>query len=69
MIIIPTIKLNQDTKNKVDSLMANELRHRIELSKGKEKRDLFIRLVRSRFGITYNNFINKMVEAYTKTTK
>ena len=69
MIIIPTIKLNQDTKDKLDSLMANELRHRIELSKGKEKRDLFIRLVRSRFGITYNNFINKMVEAYTKTTK
>lgn len=64
-----TIKLKTETKAKLDTLMAIELRHKLEKAKPKEKTALFILLVRQRYGITYDSFINVLIERYTKTTK
>lgn len=66
---MPTIKLSQETKQALDNLMAKQLKQKIKKTKGKEKQELFLNMIRSKYGITYDSFIQELIRQYTQFTK
>lgn len=63
---MPSIKLKPETKNKIDQFMADELRMKLAKATPKQKKEIYISLVSSRYGITYDEFINKLLGGYTR---
>ncbi|KKN11196.1 hypothetical protein LCGC14_1029000 [marine sediment metagenome] len=63
---MPTIKVSEETKDKLNELMAKELEIRLKKSKGEETKGLFIELVKNKLGMTYDDFIKKLVIVYER---
>ncbi len=61
---MPTIKVSEETKDKLNELMANELEIRLKKSKGEETKGLFIELVKNKLGMTYDEFIKRLIRVY-----
>lgn len=66
---MPTIKVSIITKQRLESLMAKELKQRMDKAKGQEKQELFMALIKNRYGLTFDDFINKIMDKYTHSTK
>ncbi len=61
---MPTIKVSEETKVKLNELMAEEIQIRLKKSKGNKTKGLFIELVKNKMGMTYEDFIKKMIKSY-----
>ncbi len=61
---MPTIKVSDETKEELNILMAEELEIKIKKSKGEETKGLFIELIKNKLGITYEDFIKKLINCY-----
>lgn len=66
---MPTIKISKATKEKLEELMAQELKQRMDKAKGQAKKQLFVDLIKKRYGITFDTFINTLADRYTKSTR
>lgn len=63
---MPTIKVSEKTMQRMQSLMAERLRERMQDATGKEKSKLFLQLIKSRYGLTYDTFISGLLDQVTK---
>ncbi len=63
---MPTIKVDEQTKDELNELMAEELEIRLKKSKGEETKGLYIELVKNKLGMTYDDFIKRLIIVYKK---
>ena len=68
---MPTIKLSNETKLQLDSLMAAKLQSKMENKKPSKRKELAFQIIknRNRIGITYDSFVSELMNRYTKSTK
>jgi len=66
---MPTIKVSETTKARMEKLIADKLREKIENAKGNDKAALFLQLVKHRYGLSFDNFLIELMDVYTKDTK
>jgi hypothetical protein len=61
---MPTIKVSDKTKDKLNELIAKELELKIKECKG--DKGLYVKIIKDRYGMSYDAFINKLITKYTK---
>lgn len=66
---MPTIKISTETKNKLEALMAQDLQNKISKAKAGDKPQIFMQIVQKKYGITFDQFLNQMIDQYTRYTK
>lgn len=59
---MPTVKLSESTKKKLESAMAESLRLKMESAKGTEQKEFFVQLIQKKYGISYDKFIMELLE-------
>ena len=59
-----SLRVSDDVKGDLDSLMAAKLQERFEKAKGSERKELFLALANKRYGLSYNEVLKELIKKY-----